>query len=103
MTEYPSSCKRRITPSQLEASAQAPCTRTTVGFGASACVVVESAEAPAVRSRLNPIAPAPAASPSERTMKCCKKVLVVTLILRCVVSTSSLEELEQRLVDFVRM
>src|SRR5260370_734560 len=31
MTEYPSSCRRRISPSQPEASAQAPCTRTTVG------------------------------------------------------------------------
>src|SRR5258707_15814817 len=31
-TTYPSRCKRSISPLQLEASAQAPCTKTMVGF-----------------------------------------------------------------------
>src|ERR671910_439697 len=37
VTCIPSACNRSITPFQLEASAKAPCTRTTVGPAAPSC------------------------------------------------------------------
>src|SRR5215207_6427439 len=37
VTCVPSACNRSITPFQLEASAKAPCTRTTVGPAAPSC------------------------------------------------------------------
>src|SRR5438132_10968254 len=58
ITGKPSFCSWSITVAQVEASANAPCTRSTVGFGPGFMVPsrAKTATAPAARSKASPIA-----------------------------------------------
>lgn len=80
ITGYPSCRSRSITPFQLEESAKAPCTSTTVGFGWDGpCSALAALAEPVAAVRVS--AATPATAPSTATRLRVGRIAVLTFMV----------------------